>query len=236
MRCVIIGLGGLGTHLVPTLFQFLNYENQKKLFNEIVLLDGDTYEEKNKSRQIFDGFGNKAEVIANYYANLYNLPITYDGEYVTKKNIKLYIKEGDLVLTGVDNNASRFLFEQHLLTLKNCTIISGGNNLTDGNVTVTQIKNGKLTTPLLTKLHPEIATPKDKNPGELGCEALAALPGGAQIGLVNHSVANTMLTVFFSMVNKKLEYYEVFVDCLTAATRAVGPEGADPLKPEYLTL
>ena len=236
MRLLIIGLGGIGTHLLPTLLQYLNYEDQKELFSEIVLLDGDSYEESNRSRQNFDSLGNKAEVTAAYYNEMYGLPIIYDTEYITSANIKTYIKDGDVVLSCVDNNATRLLLEKHLLTLKNCTVVSGGNDLTDGNITITQMVEGKLTTPLLTELHPEISTPKDKNPADLSCEALAALPSGGQIGLVNSAVANVMRTVLFSLINKRLEFSEVFVDCLTAATRAIKLDGNDEMNPTMLGL
>ena len=66
MNIKIIGLGGVGSILAGRMARFLNYMNVGSHHHEsvnIVLIDGDTYEEKNRQRQEFSEVGgNKAEV------------------------------------------------------------------------------------------------------------------------------------------------------------------------------
>jgi len=50
-RIVVIGLGGIGSALVEPLCRFLNFDDKAEW--QVVLVDGDNYEEKNTSRQTF---------------------------------------------------------------------------------------------------------------------------------------------------------------------------------------
>jgi len=235
MRLIVIGLGGIGTQLLHPLMQYLNYEG-KDLFDEIMLLDGDVYEERNASRQYFDSLGKKSEVTAEYYKNLYKLPITYDTEYISRSNIGVYIKNYDVVLSGVDNNATRLLLEEHAEKLDNITIISGGNDYWDGNVVITQKRDGVYTTPKFSGLHPEILSPKDHNPADLSCDS-EVKQGEAQLGLVNASVANFMRTTLLGLINNELTIHEVFVNCLTGGTTVKNnPLNEDKLQYEKLGL
>ena len=64
MRLCIIGLGGIGSRLANSLSQFISYDINDKC--EMILVDGDQYEEKNLNRQVFEydedqEFNNKAE-------------------------------------------------------------------------------------------------------------------------------------------------------------------------------
>lgn len=56
-RVVIIGLGGIGGALVEPLCRFLNFDEKNEW--QVVLVDGDVYEERNATRQSFGqhGFG-----------------------------------------------------------------------------------------------------------------------------------------------------------------------------------
>jgi hypothetical protein len=62
--------------------------------------------------------------------------------------------------------------------LDNITVVSGGNELTDGNILLHIRKDGEnVTLPLANKYHPELLKPGDKNPGdepEKGCQVMAA--------------------------------------------------------------
>lgn len=223
MKLVILGLGGIGTQLLPPLMQYLNHE-ERKLFQEIVLLDGDKFEEHNSTRQYFDSLGYKAEVTANHYRNLYSLPITCDTEYLSERNIHLYIKDGDVVMSGVDNNATRLMLEKYIDTLDNITVISGGNHYWDGNVVITQKRKGQYTTPKFSDLHPELLTPKDHNPADIGCDVQVKEKGSGQLGLVNASIANYMRTALLGLINNRLQCHEIFVDCLTGGTRVINNE------------
>jgi len=223
MKLIIIGLGGIGSHLVKPLMQYLNFKKEK-VFDTVLLVDGDTFEEKNKERQVFTHYENKASSTFQELLDYTKLNIAVFTEYITKDNIEDLIEEGDVVLSCVDNNATRLLLEQYLSGMKNLTIISGGNDLMDGNVNIIQRKEGMMLTPLLTELHPEVAEPTTKNPGEMNCTELAAIEGGEQISIVNASIADIMRRTLFAMMNGGIQYYEVYVDCESGESKFVKPK------------
>ena len=223
-KLIIIGLGGIGSQLLPSLLQFLNYESEKS-FKSVWLVDGDHYEEKNKNRQLFNGNENKAISQVMTYNRLYtNLSLSFIDKYVTKDNISKIVKNDDVVLLCVDNNATRKMFNEYLLkdTIKDLTIISGGNEYFDGNVMISVKRDGVMLTKTFSELHPEILEDVDKNPDELSCEELSNSSGNEQIGLINASVADSMRLILFSMLKGRgINYEEVFISGLTGNTRNV---------------
>ena len=144
MKLKIVGLGGIGSHLLLPLMQYINYE--QNTFDEIWFVDGDSYESKNMRRQhVTKENENKAISQKKYYKDLFpDMTITHYDGYVTEENIKRIVQEDDVVLLCVDNNKTRRLFQERLFELNNLTLISGGNELYDGNVMICQKANGKM--------------------------------------------------------------------------------------------
>ena len=67
-RIVLVGLGGIGSQLLPPLVRYLACRPEPRPL--LVLVDGDAYEPGNRTRQIFpaDAIGsNKAEALAEAY-------------------------------------------------------------------------------------------------------------------------------------------------------------------------
>ena len=54
----VVGVGGIGGYLIEPLSRYLNHSQHEV---ELTVYDGDTYEEKNKSRQRFSAHENKAQ-------------------------------------------------------------------------------------------------------------------------------------------------------------------------------
>ena len=100
------------------------------------------------------------------------------------------------------------------------TLISGGNDFVDGNVQVYLRRLGRDLTPSLSRYHPEIAQPQDKNPAELSCEELMAA-GAPQLLFTNLMVASMMLNAFYAFTLDHLTYSEVYLDILENLTRPV---------------
>ena len=226
MRHVLIGLGGIGSHLVEPLCRFIALSCNQEQEKHIVLIDGDAYEEKNRVRQKFETFGNKAEVTKKWLTPLFpELTIEAKARFVDPENIYLFVKDGDHVFMGVDNHATRKIVSEHVETLKNALLISGGNELTDGNVQIFERRKGAVVLPPLTAFHPEIADPADRNPAELSCEELAKLPSGRQLIAVNFMIAALMLNAYtlWTMKQKEqsLPYMETYFDLLTGNARVV---------------
>jgi len=206
----IIGLGGIGSILAEKLARFLNFTSDQKA--EITLIDGDEYEVKNVERQEFSTLGSKSLVKArDLYEKFKDLSIEHNNSYVSIMNVHDIIKDGDIVMLAVDNHKTRKIVSDFASTLENITIISGGNELTDGNIQIFVRKEGRDLTPNLTAYHPEIETPADKLPSEMTCEELAN--SSPQLFFTNLSVATIMCWAFYNVVTlKKVDSSEIYFD------------------------
>jgi len=223
-RIVIIGLGGIGSQLLPSL---LHYLHSQKFAGPVVLMDGDLYEEKNLNRQLVpeDGLGmNKAEALAIQFGN--RLPtLTFETLpfYLDESNTSMVVQEGDFVVCGVDNHYTRRLIDEQVQKMKDVTYVSGGNDLTDGNAQVVRRRKGKSLDPSLGEIHPEIAAalePPDFTPG---CDQM--VNAAPQIIVTNLMVACAMLNATWAiMEDRELPYSEVFVDVEQNAARSVKRE------------
>jgi molybdopterin/thiamine biosynthesis adenylyltransferase len=213
-----IGIGGIGCALLPFLCRYLQYSGEKA---RITLIDGDRFERANASRQAFGRLGNKAEVKAQELAQEFeNLSLRAAPEFVTPENVSRLIREGDVIFLMVDNHASRKLVSDYAATLPEVTLISGGNDFVDGNVQVYLRREGRDLTPSLSRYHPEIAQPQDRNPAELSCEELMAA-GAPQLLFTNLMVASMMLNAFYAFTRDRVKYSEVYLDILENLTRPV---------------
>jgi molybdopterin/thiamine biosynthesis adenylyltransferase len=225
MRIKVIGCGGIGLQLIPTLSRFLNYHENLKSDNlEVHLIDGDQYEERNRERQSFDDYGNKAEVTANSLKEEFpNIYFETVNQYLTEDNIILTIREDDVVFLCVDNHSTRKLVSDHCEELDNVLLVSGGNDYSDGNVMIHHKVDGtNKTMPIANEFHPEIQNPEDENPGDIDQRAVGCdvqVKSDPQLLLANNFVASTMLNAFYSYLNGELNYDEVYVDCLKNQSR-----------------
>lgn len=213
-----VGIGGIGCALLPFLCRYLQYSGEQA---RITLIDGDRFERANAYRQAFSRLGNKAEIKALELAREFeNLSLRAAPEFVGAANVARLIKEGEVVLLMVDNHASRKLVSDHAATLETITLISGGNDFVDGNVQVYLRREGQDLTPSLSRYHPEIQQPQDRNPAELSCEELMAA-GEPQLLFTNLLVAAMMLNAFYAWSRDRLQYSEVYLDILENLTRPV---------------
>lgn len=221
-RAVIIGLGGIGSWIVQAICPFLNYLQEPWA---ILLVDGDEYEEKNRTRQAFDELGPKAEVQASWIARRFpRLKIQALAQYVSTDavgdtlSISGVIQNGDTIFSCLDNHKSRKIIADHAATLRDVALISGGNDYQDGNVQFFIRRAGKDLTCRLEKYHPEIATPADKAPFELSCDELAA--SSPQLIFTNLTAATHMLNAFYALELKKTDWQksEVYFDIVANAT------------------
>lgn len=218
----IIGLGGIGCIALPYLAIYLR-SLMRPL--RLVLIDGDAFEHRNRSRMQFAELGNKAEVKAAEIIrqlDTCDLSVLAIGEYVTPDNASRLIRDEDIVFLFVDNHATRKVISEHCEKLDNVTLFSGGNegvdppreNGTYGNVQIAVRRNGRDLTAPLTRFHPEIANPAGKLPTDMNCvESAASTP---QILFANMTVAVAALNAFFAYSCGRLSYQEVTFDILEA--------------------
>lgn len=217
----VIGAGGIGGHLIEPLARYLSYTDDNC---EITVIDGDQFEERNKERQRFTACENKAEnTVKDLKEKFPKVHFRAKGEYVTENNIITSIREGDVVFMCVDNHATRKLVSDRCEELDNVTLISGGNDYTDGNVIVYRRENGTDISKPPTKLYPKIAQPEDKNPGHLtdaerqGCAREAQ--AHPQLLFTNLAIASTMLNCYYACEQGKANFEQVYVDILTQRSR-----------------
>lgn len=210
--------------MLPTLCQYLDFHyNRGANRVSIILIDGDQFEPVNRSRQLFSRLGPKATVARE--SMLKRFPqINFEAidQYIAQTNVVTLIRDGDIVLLGVDNHATRMLVSNRCEDLDNITLISGGNELTDGNVQIFKRINGtNLTLPIANQFHPEIMFPTDKNPADLGCQ-MAAAAGDDQLVITNNLAAALMLAALYQcLVEKRLPPDEIYFDASSGNARGV---------------
>jgi molybdopterin/thiamine biosynthesis adenylyltransferase len=214
----VIGVGGIGCALLPHLARYLQAKGDAA---RVTLVDGDAFEARNADRQAFGRLGNKATVKAMELAQQFEgLSFRAVPEYVTPENVEAVVRSGDVVFLGVDNHATRRVVSERCQKLAEVTLISGGNDYTDGNVQVYLRRADRDVTLPLTRLHPEIADPKDRSPHELSCEELSR--GAApQLLFANLAVASAMLNAFYACEMGRLQYGEVYLDILEGRANPV---------------
>jgi molybdopterin/thiamine biosynthesis adenylyltransferase len=211
----IVGLGGIGSILSNTISRFISNDARENDPRQIInLIDGDYYEEKNLVRQEFLRFGNKAESKLNELRPKFNNIEFKDYPYfIDDITISRIIKDKDLVFLAVDNHKTRKLVSDYAKKLNDIIIISGGNELEDGNVQLYIRKDGEDVTPSLTDYHPEIRNPIDKLPNEMSCEELQN--SEPQLYFTNLGVATFMAFAFYNVLKGSNNFSEVYFDMNT---------------------
>jgi len=218
-RIVLVGLGGIGSQLVPSLVRYLAHKPDPRPV--LVLVDGDVYEPGNRSRQLFPESAvgtNKAEALAEAYRGA--LAIQAVADYLTEANVATVIREGDIVLLAVDNHWTRFVVDRHLATLDEVTLISGGNDETDGNVQLVRRRNGEFVDGGLAEIHGEIGRATEAEFAHRnGCERQA--DERPQLVVTNLMVASAMLNCLWAVLEHgSVSYSEVYLDVISNAMRS----------------
>lgn len=203
-RVVLVGAGGIGTWLSEGVVRLLEW---KFPGSALLIVDGDTFEQKNLERQSFTQMGNKASVKAlelteKFHQTLVipvpkwvvsdNHPPT--DEESNKIRATDLITEGDIVLAVVDNFAARKILFDAASKLDNIDVFTGGNDdALFGSIYHYQRRNGIDITDHPVETHPEYQNPPDRNPGEMSCQERAEVEGGTQILATNMAVAAMIL-------------------------------------------
>lgn len=217
----IVGVGGIGSYLVEPLCRYLNSLNVPI---EVTIIDGDSYEQKNKQRQQFSRFGNKAEItVKDIKAKFPNILFKIQPVFIDKKNVISLIRENDEVFLCVDNHNTRNIVSKRCEELDDIILINGANEYTDGDVFVYCKKkgeNGKTYNRTLTEAFPSIANPQDLHPNELkksSCQEEAL--SQPQLLFMNLTIAAFMCNCYYAYSMGKFDGERVCVDILTLSAR-----------------
>lgn len=207
----IVGLGGIGSILANVISRFEDFKEGSK-DTTITLIDGDSYEAKNKERQDFISSGrNKAETKSvELESKFRNLKFKVIPNFITENNVYNFIKDGDIVFLCVDNHKTRKIIDDATYNFNDITIISGGNELVNGSVQIYVKRGGKNLTPTLSDYHPEIEFANDKLPTELSCEE--RYNSEPQLLFTNLTAATCMTWAYFNLLEKRIDYSNIYFD------------------------
>lgn len=215
-RFLLIGAGGVGSHLAEPLARMLEYSDIDN--PALIIVDGDHYEPKNKQRQTFSQIGSKAQVLAAdlqskfekvLIAPLHSWVVELESEEAaadpddvdefgnpnaSKIAASKLLAEGDVVYGVVDNFACRSVLLKAASQIDNIDVFVAGNDEDMyGTVYHYSRRNGKDITNNPVVFKEEFATPTDRNPGELSCQERAELEGGTQLIAANFAVASMLI-------------------------------------------
>jgi len=179
----IIGAGGIGSYLIPCLV---------KTEKDICIWDGDSFEEKNLSRQIFNSSDlerNKADALAEMY-----------GVKSEPKYFKISDSlKGSLAFVCVDNDATRMDLLDYADEENICLIIGG--NETYASSAMMYMPEWK-DTPLDPRvIYPNYADRAGRDPRKPPCNTLESIQENPQLPLANMMAAAMMLKIY--------EYYSI---------------------------
>ncbi len=239
-KLVLIGCGGTGSWLAEGLIRLLAYhENGTR---EVVLIDGDKFEEKNLERQMFDpklvGM-NKAKATAKRLTGLCKPKII--ESYMNKENfiaemmsIKGFCESFPLVILAVDNHASRkaLITAMDEMPIQHFCVITPGNELDFGRTGVYLKMHGAAVTGNPVEMYPDIKDPQDRIPG--GCQEKA--PSTPQLIGANAGAAVLTLWTIQAMLDGRPWYEEAHFNTRTFKILGQGePLGAaKPVKAEAI--
>lgn len=203
----VIGAGGIGGCVLPVLCRYVNYAQDKFPNPEVSVIDGDSYEEKNRDRQSFSEFGPKATQTVNELRDKFGRITFWDHPvFVDEVNIVRHVRNGDIVLSCVDNHATRKILFERASELDNITIINGGNHTyprLDGDVYVYIRRDGVDLTPNMLVTDVKVRNPTDLHPSQTNqpgsCSRQAA--ENPQVLIVNNIVAANMLSAFYNITD-----------------------------------
>ena len=218
-RVILIGCGGIGSQLLVPLCRYLGHRPEPRPL--LVLVDGDIFEAGNRSRQLVPSGAlgtNKAEALAQP-ARDHGLAVAVVPTHVDEDNVGQLVRERDLVLLAVDNHPTRALVDRHLARLDDATLISGGNDETDGNVQLVRRRDGRSIDGHLVEIHPEIGEIPaiEVAPGD-GC--LVHVAERPQLVVTNLMVAAAMLNALWAVIETgSVPYSEVYLDVVANAAR-----------------
>lgn len=224
-KYVMIGAGGTGTHFIRPALAYLDaWHSQNSQEWDFTVVDGDTYESGNLSRQMFDTKyvgTNKATAVAEMYKQY---PISAYPHFVGLDNLQSIIEEDSVVFITADNYSVRSLIEQVGHLRSNIVVINAGNERHDGSVQLWVRENGVNLTPRISYLHPEIKYVGEDDRAAMSCMQMAQLPGGEQLIIANMTAANHMLSAlwrYHTGVWRESGWTEIQFDALTGKVDAI---------------
>lgn len=182
---IVLGAGGTGGDFLVPFSQYLMKNDSNIDWERSVIIDGDSVELKNCSRQHFypeDEGLNKAGVLGTRLNETFETRWKAVGDYVLKtddiaKYIKQYQGKQDKntipVLVGcVDNHGCRLLMEEVFNNTDSIIYLDSANEFSTGECVFALKVNGKVIGPPRSFYFPDIKSGDTRNRGEISCGEL----------------------------------------------------------------
>lgn len=211
---LVIGAGGSGGQLIPSLARLLAYHPNAS--SSVLIADGDSFEEHNQERQLcgIRQLGrNKADVLAEYCRDLGLTEVSSVADFLNRPAIRRITDHAacPLVVTTVDNDATRAavieVLENRSSSWLHVTTGNADNSDGQSRISTSTHWHGVIggepvgISPAL--LFPNIATPTDAIPAHGSC-ALAA-PSAPQLISANALSAVMALLVIQNLLDGQLD-------------------------------
>ena len=220
LTVAVVGCGGIASYLVRPLVMFL--EHIKGVYRdntliddwttEMYLLDPDTIEPKNLTRQFRpqDVGENKAMALRGLVQGELNprrVTLTAVPEALSPKTVRKFrrwfLKDGLVCFACVDNHPSRILLQDEIARLNTGVLLAGGNEEHDGQVQIYAKVNGKEIVPRIDAVHPEMKSAEGRFPDDPSCQEEAE--SKPQLIWANMAAALGMGSVFWNLLTDSLE-------------------------------
>ncbi len=174
---VVVGSGGTGTYFLKEISRYLSSKNRDSIC-AMYIIDGDTIEKKNLSRQAFidDDIGRyKAEVMAEVLNDQFGLRWQAVSDYLfdTEQLTTLVDVDSIPVIIGcVDNHGCRLLLEQYFYASKNCIYFDAANEEKAGECVFSAVVNDVVFSPCRSYFFPDILKGDTRGRDTISCEEL----------------------------------------------------------------
>ena len=220
----VVGVGGTGSHLIGPLTQLMTHHSEG--CTNIVVIDGDSYEESNANRQVFSAQHQGANKAVATVERLGHPDLRAVAAYVDEESFGKLLqahvpnkKSKILVVTSVDNHATRKAIIDCLDNNKylNFFLLSPGNQFSTGQV-ISYVKHkGKVVGNHPYQKDPDgkLQHPDDFIPGTVeGCAAL--MTSTPQLILANMAAAWGVLVNVYALLEDKGWFDEIHFDAVRA--------------------
>jgi len=200
MNILLVGAGGAANTMIDTFTRMIS------MGDSVTIMDGDRFEERNASRQVFCVPGkNKAEVLADRMKTL-GFPFAKAHPYFLVPGYDMEDYFGyDVIFSLVDNNDSRILIRE-IADETGALVILAGNETDFSNAFVYQ--RNLPTNPFVD--FPNLVEPDGLNPGG-SCQQAAHVEEFPQTIVANHMSGSLALLAFsawkdFDILEDSIEF------------------------------
>lgn len=207
---IVIGAGGTGTYFIKEAGRFISSLKNKMVVRSFAIVDADTVEEKNLTRQCFmeeDIGAYKADVMANALHELFELDAVAVTRFIDSvKDIEQILPADEkeklcipVIIGCVDNHACRLVCESFFHESANCIYYDSANEFDNGEVVYAVKLNNSVIAPPRSHYFPEIKQDKKKR-SEMSCTELNAV--APQHILTNMCAGMALLSGFIPLLEK----------------------------------